>query len=60
MCGSCNNGTQHRLLLQVNLTFDEAIEVALAVEAADNAREISYPWFEELFPLLAGEKRSTS
>ena len=29
-----NKGTQRRLLLQVDLTFDKAIEVALAAEAA--------------------------
>ena len=35
VCGTCNKGTQRRLLLQVDLTFDKAIEVALAAEAAD-------------------------
>ena len=35
MCGTCNRGTQRRLLLQVDLTFDKAIEVALAAEATD-------------------------
>ena len=35
MHGTCNKWTQRRLLLQVDLTFDMAIEVALAAEAAD-------------------------
>ena len=35
MCGTNNKGLQRRLLLEPGLTFDKAIEMALAAEAAD-------------------------
>ena len=35
VCGTSNKGIQRRLLLQTDLTFDRAMEVALAAEAAE-------------------------
>ena len=35
VCGTNNKGIQSRLLLQTELTFDKAMEVALAAEAAE-------------------------
>ena len=35
VCGTNNKGIQRRLLLQTELTFDKAMEVALAAEAAE-------------------------
>ena len=35
VCGTNNKGLQRRLLLEPGLTFDKAIEMALAAEAAD-------------------------
>ena len=35
VCGTSNKGIQRRLLLQPDLTFDKAMEMALAAEAAD-------------------------
>ena len=35
MCGTINKGIQRRLLLVLSLTFNKAIETALAAEASD-------------------------
>ena len=51
VCGTCNKGTQRRLLLQVDLTFDKAIEVALAAEAADkDSRRLAAATADKNFP----------
>ena len=39
VCGTSNKGIQRRLLLQAHLTFDRAMEIALAAEAAEKDLE---------------------
>ena len=39
VCGTSNKGIQRRLLLQADLTFDRAMEIALAAEAAEKDLE---------------------